>query len=120
MSREINQSDTLNVIPFEDTCCELVRRGVYFKYKPRSKILSITVRYRRLVGSQNFQPHLEARGMVHLPDDEEEETFPFHQDTLVDGCKIDQYNINTRLVRLSDNRHLNAMDVINLILRDML
>ncbi len=51
---------------------------------------------------------------MHLPIEEEQDSFLFHRDILVDGCKIEQYNINTRVVRLSDNRHLSTADVINL------
>jgi hypothetical protein len=54
VSKQIDPSDTLNVIPFEDDSCEVVRRGVYFNYRPQSKLLSITVRYRCAIGRQNF------------------------------------------------------------------
>jgi hypothetical protein len=115
VSREMDTNDTLNIIPFEDNHTELVGRGLYIKFKPRTKVLSITLRYRRLVGEAQFSTHLEARGMVHVNDDEEGEIYPFHRDTVVDGCSIEQYNINTRMVRLSDNRHLSVNEVIDLL-----
>lgn len=115
VSREMDTNDTLNIIPFEDNHTELVGRGLYIKFKPRTKVLSITLRYRRLVGEAQFLTHLEARGMVHVNDEEEGEIYPFYRDTVVDGCSIEQYNINTRMVRLSDNRHLSVNEVIDLL-----
>ena len=119
-SRQISASSTLNVIPFENSSTELVRRGIHFRYKPVSRILSLTVRYRRLNGHQNFYPHLEARGMVHLPAEDGPDIYPFYRDVLVDGCYIQQYNITSRSVRLSDNRHLSVEEVIALFNRDLL
>ncbi len=43
--RAIDTSDTLNVVPFENSSHELVCRGVAFRYKPGSRLLSMTVRY---------------------------------------------------------------------------
>lgn len=43
VSQEISPSATLNVVPFEEDCQELVRRGVYFNYRPTSKLLTIVV-----------------------------------------------------------------------------
>jgi hypothetical protein len=42
MSR-VYLSATLNVVPFEEDCQELVRRGVYVNYRPTSKLLTIVV-----------------------------------------------------------------------------
>jgi hypothetical protein len=44
-NRAIDTSDTLNVVPFENSSHELVCRGVAFRYKPGSRLLSMTVRY---------------------------------------------------------------------------
>ncbi len=110
----------MNIVPFEDTCRELVQRGVNFKYKPSSKILSVTVQYRRVIGHQNFAPHLEARGMIAAQDEGEYDNYPLHRDILVDSCMIEQYNIASRTIRLSDNRHLSVTDVINLLNRDLM
>jgi len=46
--RVIGRSGTLNVVPFEDSSEEFVRRGMTFKYKPFSKNLTIVIRFRRL------------------------------------------------------------------------
>jgi hypothetical protein len=122
-SRTIDASDTLNIVPFENTSRELVRRGVFFKYKPASKVLSIIVRYRRLIGAINFSQHLEARGMAPYARNDDDASdvidYPFHYNVLVDGCNIEQYNFGTNLVRLSDSRVLSKDDVISLIERDL-
>ena len=117
--QQIDPSRTLNVIPFEDNCREVVRRGIHFRYKPASKVLSVTVRYRRMIGAQNFLPHFQVRGMVHVHDEDGRDIYPFHRDVLVDGCNIEQYNFLTRTVRLSDNRHLHINDVIDILNRDL-
>ena len=121
-SRVIDPSDTLNVVPFENSSRELVRRGVAFRYKPGSRMLSMTVRYRRLVGEINYMDHLRARRMEIQPtiaDDDEMDIYPFHHDVVVDGCKIEQYNFSSNTVRLSDSRYLSKEDVITLINRDL-
>jgi hypothetical protein len=45
--QQISPSATLNIISFEDNCRAVVRRGVYYKYRPQSKLLTITVCYKR-------------------------------------------------------------------------
>jgi hypothetical protein len=122
-SRTIAASDTLNILPFESTSRELVRRGVFFKYKPASRVLSIIVRYHRLIGEINFLNHLEARGMApYTPDNDGSnmmDNYPFHYNVLVDGCNIEQYNFGCNHVRLSDSRVLSKEAVIGLINRDL-
>jgi len=122
-SRAIDASDTLNIVPFERMSRELVRRGVLFKYKPASKVLSIVVRYRRLIGETNYLTHLVARGMApYAPDDggsDMMDIYPFHYNVLVDGCNIEQYNFCTNHVRLSDSRVLSKHTIIGLINRDL-
>jgi hypothetical protein len=118
-SREIAPTDTLNIVPFENESIELVRRGVQFKYKTASKVLTLTVRYRRVIGRSNFHAHLEARGMVRITNEDEVNIYPLHHDVLVDGCNVEQYNFSCNTVRLSDNRHLRIDNIINLIDRDL-
>jgi hypothetical protein len=106
-------------VPFENESIELVRRGVQFKYKTVSKVLTLTVRYRRVIGRSNFHAHLEARGMVRITNEDEVNIYPLHHDVLVDGCNVEQYNFSCNTVRLSDNRHLRIDNIINLIDRDL-
>jgi len=76
--RDIDPSDILNIVPFEDESTELVRRGVHFKYRPASKQLTLTVCYRRVIGRTNFNIHLEAEGMVRLMNKDEVNIDPLH------------------------------------------
>jgi hypothetical protein len=102
--QQISPSATLNIIPFEDNCRAVVRRGVYYKYRPQSKLLIITVCYKHIIGHSNFMPHFEARGMVHLRDDDGPDFYPFYHDILIEGSHMKLYNITTGRVRLSYSR----------------
>jgi hypothetical protein len=87
-SWEIALTDTLNIVPFENESIKLMRRGVRLKYKPASKVLSLTVCYWCFIGRTNFSAHLEARGVVRLVNKDEVNIYPLHRDVLQDFFEI--------------------------------
>jgi hypothetical protein len=45
----------------------------------------MTVHYRRVIGHVIFSPNFQARGLMHLPDEEGANIYPFHRDIPVDA-----------------------------------
>jgi hypothetical protein len=96
--RAIAESDQLNIIPFERNLMdEMAPRGIELKYNMTTRNLYITIRFKHFTGVQQYQPYVEARGM--LADAELDDLWPLHYDIVLDGCSIRSYNIRNRLVR---------------------
>jgi hypothetical protein len=112
-SRTIAESDTLNIVPFESNPVEMIRRGIEFKYNVNSRVLYITIRFRRCNGLENYKSHLEVRGM--LADTEFDDLWPLHNDVKIDGYTIQSYNFRTRMIRLTNNRYITLAEAVNIL-----
>ncbi len=91
----------------------MASRGIELKYNMTTKNLYIKIRFMRFTGVQQYQPYVEARGM--LADAELDDLWPLHYDVMLDGCSIRSCNIRNRLVRLSDNRSIALTEAINIL-----
>jgi hypothetical protein len=116
--REIWRNDTLNVIPFEDenANAEMIRGGIEMKYKVGRNELTVTVRYKRLIGEDNFMPHLEARRIMQPPRSIiDDNLWPLHNDTMIAGSLIDSINLRNCIVRLKDNQIFTIEQAIEIL-----
>jgi hypothetical protein len=65
-SRPVEETDTLNIVPFEPLGegVEFVRRGIDIKYVRCLRSLTVVVRFNRINGATSLLPHLQRRRMV--------------------------------------------------------
>ena len=53
----------------------------------------MTVHYRGVIGHVIFSSNFQARGLMHLPDEEGANIYLFHRDIPVDATYVERYNI---------------------------
>ena len=116
--QQIKYTDSLNVIPFQMGMPdyeyeEINRRGIELKYIPLESEFSITVKYRKLIGRTQIEPHLQMRNIV-LPNDNgiDDDSYPFFANTDIFGSTISQINLNTATVILTNNERKSIQEVM--------
>jgi len=116
--QQIKYTDSLNVIPFQMGMPdyeyeEINRRGIELKYIPLESEFSITVKYRKLIGRTQIEPHLQMRNIV-LPNDNGiyDDSYPFFANTDIFGSTISQINLNTATVILTNNERKSIQEVM--------
>ena len=119
-SRQVEHSDELNVVPFEQYCREFVRRGIELKYLECEDLLTVTIRFRRIRGADNLLSHLEVRGMIaEVPVVEDEDKWPFCSRTLIHGQKVKVIRLLENVIVLESNEVITFNEAIR-ELNDML
>ncbi|MFN9982157.1 MAG: hypothetical protein ACK53Y_19680, partial [bacterium] len=74
--------------------------------------LFVTVRYRKMIGRTNVEPHLQARNMINASHGIVNDAYPLHVDTAVFGSAIKKVSLMTKYITLTNNTIFHLNDVI--------
>jgi hypothetical protein len=120
MAREVTYaqmeySDTMNVIPFENEILveEMTRRGLEFKYLESTMELHVNVRFRKLKGREQLERHFMDRRITNSHRTLIDDTYPLYATTSVFGAEIKTINLTAKQVVLSDGRTISINDICN-------
>jgi hypothetical protein len=112
--RQISYQDEHNVVPFERDCpVEFLRRGIIMKYIHEEQHLIITVRFRKMMNREEFEPQVRLRNITVNPLDGEDERIPLHSDIEIFGKTIYVVNLDTNNVEFTDRSVVSLDEVIN-------
>lgn len=112
--QQMRFDNDFNIIPFEVAMdlIEVCRRGIELKYVTRHMDLFVTVRYRKMIGRTNVEPHLQARNMINASHGIVNDAYPLHVDTAVFGSVIKKVSLMTQCITLTNNTIFHLNDVI--------
>jgi hypothetical protein len=96
-SHQIIEGDVINVIPFEDEAQERICQGMHLSYIPCTGALTITIRFRAvhrvdLIRTYMSMCDVVTDASVIVDGNQEEDYFPLHSDTLIEGVNIKEIN----------------------------
>jgi hypothetical protein len=112
---QITYVDTMNIIPFENTSEENIRRGLLIKYIPSEMELSLTVKYRVLTGREKIEPQMEVRNLanrIRPQNPEYDDYYPLFSDTIVFNSNIKQINLIHRSITLANNVQQTIAEIL--------
>jgi hypothetical protein len=110
---QMNYTDTVNVIPFENenNTIESTRRGMELKYLSSEMELTVTVKYRKLHGRENLEDHFRDRNVVPNNNVLMDDSYPLHATTTVFGSRISSINLATQQALLNNGRSVSINEV---------
>ena len=112
--QQMRFDNDFNIISFEvaTDLIEVCRRGIELKYVTQRMDLFVTVRYRKMIGRTNVEPHLQARNMINASHGIVNDAYPLHVDTAVFGSVIKKVSLMTQCITLTNNTIFHLNDVI--------
>ena len=111
--KQMNYTDTVNVIPFENenNTIKSTRRGMELKYLSSEMELTVTVKYRKLHGRENLEDHFRDRNVVPNNNVLMDDSYPLHATTTVFGSRISSINLATQQALLNNGRSVSINEV---------
>jgi hypothetical protein len=100
---QIQYGDELNIVLFENSSYELIRRGIILQYIPSEQELNVIIRFRKMKGHSHLEHQFLARNMLNANQNgfpEDNEAYPFHNSIGVFGSFIYKVCLNTKTVVL--------------------